>query len=153
MDAALVPLRAREPAMQYRTDVNPSHSAIYNTPGHSMEAAAADGLGELVASMEANGYDAQRPVIIVCNACTMDKAAWQWGGDDEIEVVQGRHRWLAAGEAGLDEIAAICMTHDEWEMLREDGDANDMEGRLLRSIEAFIAIADTDERISADEIA
>jgi hypothetical protein len=45
------------------------------------------------------------------------------------------------------------MTHDEWEMLREDGDANDMEGRLLRSIEAFIAIADTDERISAEEIA
>lgn len=139
--------------MQYRTDVNPAHSAIYNTPGHTLEAAAADGLAELVASMEANGYDAQRPVIIVCNAYTMNKAGWQWSGDDEIEVVQGRHRWLAAGEAGLDEVAAICMTHEEWETLREDGDANDVEERLLRSIEAFVAIADGDEQIDAADLA
>lgn len=139
--------------MQYRTDVNPAHSAVYNTPGHSMEAAAADGLGELIASMERSGYDVRRPVIIVTNAYTMDKAGWQWGGDDEIEVVQGRHRWLAAGEVGLDEIAAICMTHDEWETLREDGDANGVEERLLASIEAFIAIADTDDQIELKDIA
>ena len=147
-----MPLQARESTMQYRTDIDPTRLSVYDTPCHSLKSAAADGLAALTASMEADGFDVRRPVILVCNGHTMGRAGWEMNGDDEVTVAQGRHRWLAAQEGALDTIAAVLVTHDEWELLRDEGDANDIEGLILANLDALIARADEGEQLSVGEL-
>jgi len=152
MDAALMPLHTTRLPMQYRTDIDTSRLYVIDTPCHSLREAAADGLNELVASMESGGYDTNRPVILVCNNYTMERLGWQMNSDDEVTIAQGRHRWLASMEAGLDAIAAILVTHSEWETLREDGDANDIEILLLANLSALIARGDEGEQLAVNEL-
>jgi hypothetical protein len=152
MDAALMPLHTRESTMQYRTDIDPTRLSVYDTPCHSLKDASDDGFAALTASMEADGFDVRRPVILVCNARTMGRAGWELNSDDEVTVVQGRHRWLAAQEAALDTIAAVLVTHDEWELLRVGGDANDIELLALANLDALIARADEGEQLGVGEL-
>lgn len=136
--------------MQYITDM-PISAYIDDTPGHCLAEALEDGIDDLVESMRVNGYDPRRPIIVVCNPHTMNKAGWQWSGDDNVTIAQGRHRWLAATEAGLDEVCAILVTHGEWESLRSEGDANDVEYAMLKNMDTFIDNADEDLDVSIVE--
>ena len=134
--------------MQYRSNIDPTLPSVYDTPGHSLSAAAHDAeeIAQIVESMRAGGYDARRPVILVVNACSLECPAWRWSGDHEITIAQGRHRWLAAIEAGV-EVAAILVSHDELEQLGAHGDANDIEDHVMTRIDELMASEGEDVHI------
>lgn len=134
--------------MQYRSNIDPTLPIVAHTPGHTLAQAAQDEaeIAQLAESMRAGGYDAGRPVILVVNQCSFQTSAFRWNADHEVVVAQGRHRWLAALETGI-EVAAILVSHDEMESLYDHGDANDVEDYLMTRIDELMAADGEDVQI------
>jgi ParB-like chromosome segregation protein Spo0J len=103
-------------------------------------------VASLANAMRADGFDDARPVILVVNQCSLETSPRRWNGGHEVMVAQGRHRWLAALEAGVD-VAVILVSHDEWEALSAHGDADDVEVYLAQRLAGLVAADGEDVQI------
>ena len=131
--------------MQYQT-VDPTLPLVVDAFGQAMADADETTVAALADAMRANGFDETRPVILVVNQCSLETTPFRWNSNHEVVVAQGRHRWLAALEAGVD-VAAILVSHDEWSALGEHGDADDVEVYLAQRIAELVAADGEDVQI------
>lgn len=131
--------------MQYQT-VDPTLPLVVDVFGQSMADADETTVASLADAMRANGFDATRPVILVVNRHSLETTPFRWNSNHEVMVAQGRHRWLAALEAGVD-VAAILVSHDEWSALGEHGDADEVEVYLSQRLAELVAADGEDVQI------
>jgi ParB-like chromosome segregation protein Spo0J len=131
--------------MQYQT-VDPTLPLVVDVFGQSMADADETTVASLADAMRADGFDATRPVILVVNQHSLETTPFRWNSNHEVMVAQGRHRWLAALEAGVD-VAAILVSHDEWSALGEHGDADEVEVYLAQRLAELVAADGEDVQI------
>ena len=88
--------------------------------GHWLDDADMAHVAALEMLIRANGFDHARPIIVA-------------GDLDGAQIVNGRHRFLAAKSCGLDMVPVVVITHAELDALEaEHGDLDGVEMYLNR---------------------